>query len=790
MLRYNLSAAFRYIKRNLSFSLINISGLALGLTLVIILLLWIDYELSFDRFHEKADRIFRVVAEFQEEKGSDNFAHTPAPLGDAIMNDIPEVSDFVRFSSLNKVIINYGDGQYWENIELADPSIFRIFSFRLVSGNSETALDNPNSIIISETKAKKYFGSANPMGRTLYIGDQMVPHTITGVMKDIPVNSQMQFDFLCSFSKIRSKGNLSWGSWNYNTYILAKDKNMSRIIDNKLSEVLKKHSSGWEGIRLHIQPLTRIHLHSDLRSDLPTNRNIKTIYIIGSICLLVLIIACINYMNLATARYTRRGKEAGLRKVTGATNANLTGQFLSESFAITFSALLIALFLSSLTIPVFASLTGIPLAKESLFDFSSLVKFIILIIFLSVISGSYPAFMLSSVNPVSALRDDFKLGKTISIKGLRKGLVIIQFFISIVLIASTLIIRSQMSFIKKKDLGIDPEQIVVVPIYQAAVKPKYELFKSELMENPLVLNASAVSYFPGFQGWKQNAWWEGLQKDDNSNMMSWLPVDQDFINTLKIEMIKGENFPLEITGDTLRSYILNESAAKIIGWDEPLGKQFEIRGIDRKGKVIGVVKDFNYKSLHYEIDPIVLIIYPSLFDNLMVKVSSSNIQGTLDFIKAKWQSLFPGLPFEYSFLRDDFQKLYKKETMTLKLVTLISIMALFISCIGLFGLVLFTIDRRIKEIGLRKVAGSTSGRIILMLNKEFISWIIVSFILSCPIIIYFMQKWLNNFAFRISLSWWIFLLALLITVIISLLTVSWHTWHTASRNPAECLRQN
>jgi putative ABC transport system permease protein len=754
----------------------------MGLTLVIILLAWLQFEFSFDKFHENADRIFRVVVEFDREKSSDYFPGTPAPLGEALKRDIPEVVEYVRFGYLGRMLVNYENEQFWEEIELADPSIFRIFSFKLLSGDAETALNNLGSIILSETKAKKYFGSKNALGQTLLLGDNKTPYIITGVMKDIPANSQLQFDFISSFSE--DKSNQSWRMRNYTTYILAQNEGSFRSISEKLPEVVKK-IPGEEKFQLHLQPLLSIHLHTRLRFDLPASTNIKTIYIISSILFLVLLVACINYMNLATARYTKRGKEAGLRKVAGATNSNLIGQFLSESFAITFSAFIIALFLFYLLIPLFVSITGIPLNTESLFTFNSFVKFILLIILITFIAGSYPAFMLSSVSPVSALRDDFKLAGIISVKGLRKGLVIFQFFISIALIASTVVIKAQLNLIKNKNLGLNSDQVVVVPIYQAQVKPKYELFKSEVLTNPVVLNASAVAYYPGTQGFYQNTWWEGLAENDYSNGMDWISVDQDFNSTLKIELLKGEFFPKNISNKGPIVYVLNELAIKKIGWDDPIGKRFDIIG---KGVVVGVIKDFNFKSLHSELKPLALTYYPEQFDNLMIKISSENIPNTLDFLKKKWESLFPQYPFEFTFLNDDFQKMYKKETTTSLIMTYISLMALFVSCIGLFGLVLFTIDSRIKEIGIRKVAGSTTGRIVLMLNLEFIKWILVSFVIACPIIIYSMHKWLENFAYRINLSWWIFAFAGIITIIISLLTVSWHTWNTAIKNPVDCLK--
>jgi putative ABC transport system permease protein len=782
MLKYNLAISFRSIRKNLSFAVINISGLALGLTLAIILLVWLRFEFSFDRFHKNGDRIFRVVVEFIQEKTSDNFADTPAPLGDALKKEIPEVVDYVRFGNLGRVLVSCENEQYWENIGLADPSVFRIFSFKLLEGNPETALASPGSVILSESKARKYFGTVNPLGRTLLLDDNKTSYTITGVMQDIPANSQLQFDFLISFSEL--KNNLTWGMWNYSTYILAKNKDSFSSISEKLPGVADKIPM--EGkLLLHIQPLTSIHLYSGLRGDLATNTNIKTVYIISSILLLVLIVACINYMNLATARYSKMGREARLRKVAGATGSNLAVQFFYETFTITLLAFIIALVLSCLLMPVFVSLTGIPLEIRSLFTFGSFLKLICLVVLITIVAGSYPALMFSSVNPVSTIRDDFKLGRIISVKVFRKGLVIFQFFISITLIACALVIKSQLTFIRKKNLGLSSEQVVVVPVYQAGVKPKYELYKKEILASPDILNASAVAYFPGKQGYYQNTWWEGLPGKDYSNSMDWISVDQDFIKTLKIELKKGEFIPVNISAKGSVVYVLNESAVKQIGWDEPIGKQFDIIG---KGKVIGVIKDFNFKSLHNELKPLALTFYPDLFDNLMIKISGGNIQNTIGFLKRKWENLFPQYPFEFTFLDDDLQKMYKKETTTSLIITYVSFLTLIVSCIGLFGLVLFTIDSRIKEIGLRKVSGSTTGRIVQMLNMEFIRWILVSFILACPVIIYFMQKWLENFAYRVNLSWWIFMVAGLITIIISLLTVSWHTWKTASKNPVECLR--
>lgn len=782
---YNLSAALRFIKRNLVFTLINISGLSLGLVLVVFLMLWMQFEFSYDKFNANADRIFRVTSEVNDNGSSFKFSSTPAPLGQTLKNDIPEVKEFVRFGTLGRTLVNYGNKQFFEEIKLADPSIFKVFSFQLLLGNADNVLDDPNSIVISESKARKYFGNEDPMGKTLLLDYDMSPHVITGVMKDIPANSQEHFDFLCTFLKL--KGNITWGHSNYTTYILSQDNESFKLISKKLPDILKK-IPGKENYKLHIQPLTRIHLHSRLDSDSKSNTNITTVYIISSIFILVLIVACINYMNLATVRFTRRGKESGLRKVVGATNANLVQQFMLESLIVTFSAFTIAMVICIFLMPVIRSLTGVMPDNASIFQISTLVKFILLIVIISFLAGSYPAFLLSSANPVSALRNEINMGKISSVKGLRKGLIIFQFFVTICLITCTLIIHSQMAFIRNKNLGLNSDQVVVVPLSRAEISKKYELYKNEIMTNPSILSATAVSYLPGGPNYNQNVWWEGLEDEDQSNIMSWISVDQDFVKTLKLDLLKGEDFPENLVHDSLHLYILNEAAVKKTGWNDPVGKQFDITGLEKKGKVTGVVRDFNFKSLHNSIEPVAIVCYPLLFDNMMIKISAQDIPATISLLQEKWKAIYPQTPFEYSFLNDDFQKMYDIENRTLKMITWISVMSLFISCVGLFGLVLFTLDCRVKEIGLRKAAGSTSAGIIFMLNLEFIRWIVVSFVISCPIVIFIMQKWLETFAYRITLQLWMFAAAGVITVLMSLLTVSWHTLKIASTNPAECLK--
>ncbi|HEX2970201.1 MAG TPA: ABC transporter permease [Bacteroidales bacterium] len=783
MLRYTLLNAIRNIKRNPGFSIINITGLSLTMILVLVLLAWLRYELSFDRFNTNSKKIFRVVVDFSDGKSIDKFAHTPAPLGEALKNNIPEIADYVRLGSMGRILVSTGKDQFSEEIMLADPSLFSIFSFQLISGNRSTALANPGSVVINESTALKYFGNSDPTGKTIYFdfGDTKKPYIITGVVKDAPKNSQIQYSFLCSFSEIRN--NLEWGSWNYTTYILASNDHSYGSISNKLSEFFKQVPDG-ERCQLHIQPLTWIHLHSRLRSDFDTNTDIRIFYIAASVLLLVLFVACINYMNLATARFTIRGKESGIRKVSGATNRELRIQYLSESIAITTSAFLIAVLLSWFLMPLIKLVVDLPVSASDLITPGTIAVILLLLIIISFISGSYPAMILSGVKPAASIRSEVIRGKAGTLKNLRRALVIFQFMVSIILVACTLVVRSQMKYVENKELGLVHDQVIVVPIYQSDVKSRYEIFKKEILRNPQINNASAMCYFPGRQGYYQNVWWEGLEPDDNNNMINWIPVDNDFVKTLKIELTAGEDFRKDSQDQGIQ-YILNESAVKMTGWNDPIGKEYDIIG---KGRVAGIVKDFNFKSLHTAVEPVALVAFPRLYDNLMIKVSSGDIREVITFLKMKWEVLFPGTSFEYTFLSEDFQKMYEKDTTIMQIITFVSILSLFISCIGLFGLVVFTTDSKTREIGIRKVAGSTSAEIIYMLNMEFIKWILISLLISVPVIALFMQRWLDGFAYRINLSLKYFVIAGALTIMFTLLTTSWHTWRIGRKNPADCLR--
>lgn len=779
--KYSFFKAIQYIKKDISFTSINIIGLSLGISLILIAILWVKYEYSYDRFHKYSDRIYRVVAQFNSSTDPDDFPYTPGPLGEAIKSNIPEVIDYVRFGGSPRIQVRSGENLYYENIKYADPSIFKIFSFEIKSQNGNDILDKPNSIIISESKSKQYFGNTSPIGQMLMIGYDKISYIITGVMKDIPKNSQLQIDFLASLLPNPN----DWEEWNYGTYILVTEAAVQEAINNKLKEFSKTFIKR-EDTQLYLQQLTRIHLFSDLRNDLDTNRSFKVILIFVLVCSIVTIIACFNYINLAIARNVKRGKEIALRKIAGASRLDIFYSFFLESLVFAIVAICISILLCILLIPNFNSILHVPLSSYSLFKTNMIPIYTGIAFLISFISGGYPSFVISSINPLAAINDSYNFVYSISIKGFRRLVVIIQFVMTVMLIGFSIIIHSQLTFILNKDIGLDHQSVLLVPIYQDNVKKNYELFKNELLKNPYIENVSAVSYKPGTRGYRQSVWWEGMPENDFSNTIDWIPVDQDFLKTLRIELVKGEFFSANIAEISSIFYVLNESAVKKIGWDEPIGKTMDLIG---KGEVIGVVKDFNFKSLYNNYESIVLAYYPEVFDYLLVKLISDNIPKSLDYIKCTWQAIFPKNSFDYSFLTDDYKNLYSNEINTSKIFDYISFLALFLSFIGLIGLVLLTIEKRTKEISIRKIAGASFEDILIKFNLDFIIPILISIIIAIPIVFHFMKDWLQNFAFRTELHWWLFAFPGLITILLSTVIVSIITWKILINSASEYLKR-
>ena len=782
MFKNYIKITFRNIQRNKGYALINVFGLAIGLACSIFIILWIQDELSYDRYHEKADRIYRVADESQSDGAIRRSVKTSAQLAPALVQDFAEVENAVRFSR-NKYLIAYENKQFWHNIFFADPSLFEIFTIPFTKGDPKTALNDPGSIVISEQMASKYFGDENPIGKTIHV-NRKFDFQVTGVFQNIPRNSHFRFDFLRPFHKgLASHG---WGIQNYWTYILLAENASPDALLDKMPDFIEKHK-GKDARYIYkykcfFQPLKKIHLYSNLKGEIEPNGSIVNIILLAAIGLFILLIACINYMNLSTARAVNRTNEVGVRKVVGANRTQLIKQFLGESIIFSLLACSLAVLIVELFLPIFNSLSGKDLVFIHISNLSLFIGLIGLAFVVGLISGSYPAFFISAFQPISILR-----GSSVSkSRGstLRKTLVVVQFAISITFIIGITVVYNQMKYIQNKKLGLNKEQVVVLPIRSQSVAQKYETMKNNFLNNTHVLNVSGSSYFPGESTWNQNIWWQGAT-DEDYKMMRWIAVDYDFVETLEMEIIEGRSFSKDFAGDINTDYILNESAKRELGWKSAFGKQFKII---EKGNVVGVVKDFHFSSLHEQIEPLALYLYPSNLEYFYVRIHAGQIPQTLEYLNKKWNELVPDQLFEYSFLDENFDKLYQAEKRLEKLFGYIAFLAIFIACLGLFGLASFSTEQRTKEIGIRKVLGASVSNVVLFLSKEFIVLVIIANIIAIPVAYFIMNKWLQGFAYRTDIGLFTFILSAFIAISIALVTVGYQTIKAARSNPVESLR--
>jgi putative ABC transport system permease protein len=784
MFKNYLKIALRNIRKHKGYSFINIGGLAIGVAACLLLFLWVQDELSFDRYHEKVNQIFRVSSQYEAEGKVRRFAKTSAPVGPALVSEFPEIEKAVRFGR-NEFVASYQNKRFVEQVYFTDPEVFDVFTFPLVKGNPKNALREPYSIVISEEMSRKYFGDEDPLGKIITLSERR-DYRITGVFRDIPTNSHFRFHFLGLFSDYASSDFDQWGISNYWTYILVSNNFSPDEFKQKSPQFVEKYR-GKESRYLYktsypLQALTRIHLHSNLRGEHEPNSSMGIIYTFSAIAVFILLIACLNYINLSTARYVTRAKEVGLRKVVGATRPQLIKQFLGETFLFSFIALPLSVMLAELFLPLFNSLSGKKLAVYYFDNMFLLPGLAFIILCVGFASGIFPAFFISALKPVSALRGMLKASSKGS--ALRKSLIVSQFAISIIFLISTFIVFSQLNYMRNRNLGLDKEHVVTLPIYDKDVLGKLETIKNEFLQNSSVLSVSVSNFFPGKATWYQDYRYEGMNESENP-MIRWFVVDHDFIETFGVELVDGRNFSKRFPSDVDHAYILNESAVKEIGWDTPVGKELEIMN---KGPVIGVVKDFHFRPLHQKIEPAALYIYPKLFQYISVKISSYDVSRAIDFLKAKWQALVPGQTFQYSFLDEDFDNLYKAEMRLGKIFTVVTLMAIFIACLGLFGLAAFEALQRTKEMGIRKVLGASAAGIVLLLSKEFTKWVLLANIIAWPVAYYAMNRWLQNFAYRINIGPWMLILSAAVAFIVALLTVSYQAVKVSLANPVDTLR--
>ncbi len=783
MFRNYFKIAFRTLLRHRAYSLINVMGLAVGMAIFILILSYVQNELSYDSFHENTEQLYRLMRVEKMEGRTSTSSYVPAPLAPALLNDFPEIIHAVRMTGTGWIPINYKDKSFVEKrIRLADSSFFEAFSFPLVKGNPKTALQDKYSVVITEEIAKKYFGDGDPIGKTLSYANR-IDLKVSAVAKNLPQNTVLGFDFLVPFELINELFMFnyleSWGAFNYQTYVMAREEIALSEFEEKSIEACQRYRPSETPdhqilYSLLLQPITKVHLGTDVMAF---------IYIFSVVAVLILILACVNFMNLAVAQSSAREKEVGMRKVIGANRFQLVKQFLGESVFLSLIALPFAICIVELLLPVYNKLLNLNLRMNYFQNWTFIFGLLAIAFLVGIISGSYPAFFASAMRPIHSLKSAFKSVPKRSI--LRSILVVSQFTVSIILIIGTIVMHNQLHFIRSKDLGFNKENIINVVLYDRNLRQNYESVKSELLRNPIILSASGNYLMSG--GGNNTVQWEGMKEDDYM-FMRYFTVDADFLDTFQIELLEGRNFQKGSLSEVKYSYILNESAVKALGWKYAVGKQFEIEmSGSEMGQVIGVVKDFHFQSLHRKIQPMVLKTSPA-FGIISVKVAPDDIAGTLAFIRNKIKERAPSAPFEYYFLEEDIGEMYRSEQIMSRMITHFSFLAIFIACLGLLGLTSYSIIQRTREIGIRKVLGASTSTIVVLLTKQFTKWVLVANIIAWPVAYYAMNRLLQFYAYRISLGVWIFLLAAVLAFAIAVFTVSFQAMRAALANPADALR--
>lgn len=799
MFKSYLKTTLRSIKKHVGYSLINIMGLAIGMACCILILLFVFDELSYDKFHENHDRIYRVTRQWFNEDGvvSLHLGQVAPPIGPLLENDFPEIVHAVRIIGAGRLLVGRNANFFQEpRFFFAEEDFFDVFTYEMTAGDPTTALRDPMTVVITQEMAQKYFGSENPLGQSITVkADSIkVDMTVSGVIKTMPHNSHFHADILGSFKTYEALAGeeemRSWGRNNYNTYLLLeKNYDISRL-KNQLDPFIDRHMSQGmsERTKLQLQKLTDIHLYSHLDSEIEANSDITYVYIFSVIAFFVLLIACINFMNLATARSAGRAKEVGLRKVVGAQRSQLIRQFLGESILTAVISLLIAIVIVILILPEFNQFVGRSLSFNLVSNLSLVFLLFLFAISVGILSGIYPALFLSAFKPVRVLKGNLDIGK----KGFsfRTVLVVFQFTISIVLIICVSVVSSQLSYMQTRNLGFDKEHVVVLPSSPAMVE-NLDSFKSRLLLNPSILSVSAAKRVPSGRLLDSSgaSVLSGQTSQPITFRIALLRVDHDYISTFKMEMKAGRNFSREIRTDSNQAFILNETAIRRIGWktpEEAIDQGFSYGG--RNGQIIGVVKDFHFESLHQEISPIVMLLSSTSLNQISIRINSQNIPQTMAFLQDIWSEMRPEYPFSYYFIDENFNQLYRSEENLNRIFSYFAFLSIFIGCLGLFGLASYTAERRTKEIAVRKVLGASSGGLVVLLSKEFSKWVLLANVIAWPIGYIVMSRWLQDFAYKTGIAIVVFFLAGGLAWAIAFLTVSYQTIKAAHADPVSALK--
>jgi len=773
MFKNYLLITLRNLWKQKLFSFIKISGLAIGLAVTMLILLWVQDEFSYDKFHDNIDRIFTVLMDFNDRNGVKSYSDgTPGLLWSTLKSEYPEIENATKcFPSLH-CPLKYENEIFYATGYVGEPSFFEIFSFPFIKGDPASALTNPNSIVLTEETAQKYFGDKDPVGKNVTLDFwREFDLQVTGIINNIPKNSTIRLDFIIPFAVVKQLGfdSDSWGGGNYVTFILLRDKNQSKEVHEKITGILEKHypeSRSESQSKLYLQPFSRRYLH-----NFGGGGSIIYVYIFSTLALFILLIACINFMNLSTAHSASRMKEIGVRKVIGAGRKQLRLQFIGESILFAFISLLIAMVLVYIFLPALNNLSGKQISINLTGPMT--IYFVLIALITGFISGVYPAFFLSSFQPVKIFKGRVKPGSKSPL--LRKGLVVFQFSLSVFLIVCSMLIYSQLDYFKNRELGFSKDCILTFNMSSSLVR-NYEAVKSKLLENPDILSMTAShSSFTGRNSGIGDANWEGKETDEKIQM-NIHSVDYDYLETFGLEMVDGRFFSQKFSTDEEEGIILNEKAIEVMNIQNPIGKQFWfpfMNNTERRGKIIGIIKDYNINSLHSELMPLVLIVAPWWYHNVYIKISPGDIPKTIDFIESSIKTIVPDYIFDYTFLDEEINKLYRREQTMGTLIRFAMFLAIFVSCIGLFALAAFTSEQRTKEVGIRKALGASTPSIVLLLSKEFLVCVTLSGLIAWPVSYYVMNKWLQNFAYRINIGFEVFLFSGIIAFLISMATVSY-----------------
>lgn len=804
MLQNYFKIAWRNLLRNRAFSAINIIGLAIGLASCMLISLYVLDELSFDRYNEKADQIVRVIFKGTMQGGKINEPHVMPPTAQTLKADYPEVLEATRLRQAGAPTVIIADKQYTgDYMAFVDSNFFQVFTLPLLKGDKRTALAEPNTLVLTKKISETYFGNQDPIGKVITFKGSKTSFKVTGLIDRVPENSHFHYEIFASMSSFEDSKSPSWMISEFFTYLVLQkgydykkleaklpqtvDKYMGPQLKQAMGVTMAEFRKSGNNIGLYLQPLTDIHLHSDFGYDLGNNGDIKYVYIFGAVAIIMLIIACINFMNLSTASASKRAREVGVRKVMGSQKKELIGQFLLESILLFSIALIFAIVIGIIALPLFNELSGKNLNMQFSQISSFLPQLLLFGLIIGIMAGSYPAFFLSSFKPISVLK-----GKVTTEKGsisLRSGLVVVQFFISITLIIGTTVVYKQLKYIQNKKLGYNKEQVLVLPDAWALGKNQ-NAFKQELLRDQRVVSISSSSYIPAGPSYNNN--YMVYPDDKNTQLVKTLryDVDASYIPTLGMEMAAGRNFSKDFGNDS-SGVILNETAAAMLGWKNN-ALDHSITNTNNEGnkgtfRVIGVVKDFHFKSMHEKITPLVMVLSKDA-GTMIVKLQAKDVSGLLAQMERKWNEFKPEAPFSYSFLDERFNNTYQAEQKTGLILGIFAGLTIFVACLGLFGLATFTAQQRTKEIGVRKVLGASVGSIVVLLSSEFLKLVGIALVIASPAAWYIMTEWLQDFEYKISIEWSVFGLAGLLAVAVALLTISYQSIKTALIDPVKSIR--